>query len=123
MGRHPPPKWYEASFLHYFERNHQFRHTNEYDNVEVVKRGRRDALVNKHYKHKDYFYISFDNTISTRTYEYTYIHTYGYTHIYLVLCILTSLHTKIIYFSHTYVHTERIRAINVSICIKNLSTF
>ena len=39
VRRPPAPKWREASFFDYFERNHQFRPTNEYDNVELVKRG------------------------------------------------------------------------------------
>ena len=44
VRRPPSPKWYEASFPDYFERNHQFRHTNEYDNVELVKRGEKRCI-------------------------------------------------------------------------------
>ena len=42
VRRPPAPKWRKALFLDYFERNHQFRHTNEYDNVELIKK-RRDV--------------------------------------------------------------------------------
>ena len=44
VRRPPSPKWVEKPFSEYFEKNHQFRYVNEYDTVELVKRGEKRCI-------------------------------------------------------------------------------